>query len=42
MKQLPAEWGWDVMDIDYDVKSHGEVAITRYVIYKRPRQATSR
>lgn len=37
MKQLPAEWGWDVMDIDYDRKSHGEVAITRYIIYKRPR-----
>lgn len=37
MKLLPAEWGWDVMDIDYDRKSHGEVAITRYVIYKRPR-----
>ncbi len=37
MKLLPAEWGWDVMDIDYDRKSHGEVAITRYMIYKRPR-----
>jgi hypothetical protein len=37
MKLLPAEWGWDVMDIAYDRKSHGEVAITRYVIYKRPR-----
>jgi hypothetical protein len=37
MRSLPAEWGWDVMDIDYDTKSHGEVAITRYVIYKRPR-----
>jgi hypothetical protein len=36
MRLLPAEWGWDVMDIDYDTKSHGEVAITRYVIYKRP------
>jgi hypothetical protein len=39
MKLLPAEWGWDVMDIDYDKKSHGEIAITRYVIYKRPRLA---
>jgi hypothetical protein len=38
MKQLPAEWGWDVMDIDYDRKSHGEVAITRYVLYKEPRK----
>lgn len=37
MKLLPAEWGWDVMDVDYDRKSHGEVAITRYVIYKEPR-----
>lgn len=37
MKRLPAEWGWDVMDIDYDAKVHGEVAITRYVIYKAPR-----
>jgi hypothetical protein len=37
MKQLPAEWGWDVMDIDYERKSHGEVAITRYVLYKQPR-----
>lgn len=40
MKLLPAEWGWDVMNIDYDTKSHGEVAITRYVIYKRPRKRT--
>jgi hypothetical protein len=39
MKLLPAEWGWDVMDVDYDRKSHGEVAITRYVIYKQPRSA---
>lgn len=37
MKLLPAEWGWDVMDIDYDRKEHGEVAITRYVLYKQPR-----
>ncbi|MBV9280924.1 MAG: hypothetical protein JOZ41_12655 [Chloroflexi bacterium] len=36
-KILPAEWGWDVMNIDYDKKGHGEVAITRYVIYKQPR-----
>ena len=25
------------MDIDYDRKEHGEVAITRYVLYKQPR-----
>ena len=37
MKLLPAEWGWDVMDIAYDTKGHGEVAITKYVIYKEPR-----
>ena len=37
MKLLPAEWGWPVMDIDYDKKSHGEVAITRYIILKQPR-----
>ncbi|MBV9421740.1 MAG: hypothetical protein JOZ98_02435 [Solirubrobacterales bacterium] len=34
---LPAEMGWDVMDVEYDRKSHGELAITRYLIYKRPR-----
>lgn len=39
MKLLPAAWGWDVMDIDYDRKSHGEVAITRYVIHKQPVRA---
>jgi hypothetical protein len=40
MKLLPAEWGWDVMDINYDRKAHGEVAITRYVIRKEPPPAT--
>lgn len=37
MKLLPAEWGWDVMDVVYDTKAHGEVAVTRYLIYKSPR-----
>jgi hypothetical protein len=37
MKELPKEWGFDVMDIDYAKKDHGEVAITRYVLYKEPR-----
>lgn len=41
MKLLPAEWGWDVMDIDYARKSHGDVAITRYVLYKHPRDETT-
>ncbi len=40
MKLLPAEWGWDVMDVEYDKKQHGEVAITRYVLYKQPRVST--
>jgi hypothetical protein len=37
MKLLPAEWGWDVMDVEYGVKEHGEVAVTRYLLYKSPR-----
>jgi hypothetical protein len=37
MKLLPAEWGWDVMDVKYARKRHGELAVTRYVIYKAPR-----
>lgn len=36
MKLLPAEWGWDVMDVEYDVKEHGEVSVVRYVIRKKP------
>jgi hypothetical protein len=37
MKLLPQQWGWDVMDVEYDRKPHGELAVTRYVIYKAPR-----
>ncbi|MBV9337561.1 MAG: hypothetical protein JO243_16875 [Solirubrobacterales bacterium] len=38
-KLLPEEWGWGVMDVEYDHKSHGEVAVTKYLIYKQPRSA---
>jgi hypothetical protein len=37
MKLLPAEWGWDVMDVEYGVKPNGHVAVTRYVLFKRRR-----
>jgi hypothetical protein len=37
MKLLPKEWGWDVMDVEYGQKSHGGLAVTRYLIYKAPR-----
>jgi hypothetical protein len=37
MKLLPREWGWDVMDVEYDRKAHGGLGVTRYVIYKAPR-----
>lgn len=37
MKLLPREWGWDVMDVEYGRKSHGGLAVTRYLIYKTPR-----
>jgi hypothetical protein len=40
-KLLPAEWGWDVMDVEYDRKSHGELAVTRYVIHKHPRSGAA-
>jgi len=37
MKLLPAEWGWDVMDVEYERRAHGELAVSRYVLYKQPR-----
>ena len=37
MKLLPKEWGWDVMDVEYDRKAHGGLGVTRYLIYKAPR-----
>jgi N-methylhydantoinase B len=39
MKLLPAEWGWDVMDVEYDRKAHGGLGVVRYVIAKRPGSA---
>ena len=38
MKLLPAEWGWDVMDVEYEHNEElGEPTVARYVIYKQPR-----
>jgi hypothetical protein len=37
MKLLPAEWGWDVMTVEYEKKAHGELSIKRYIVYKQPR-----
>jgi hypothetical protein len=37
MKILPEEWGWKVLDCEYDTKSNGHFAVTKYVLYKRPR-----
>lgn len=38
MKLLPAEWGWDVMDVEYEHNEGlGEPTVARYVIYKQPR-----
>lgn len=37
MKLLPAEWGWDVMDVEYETKDLEESVVARYVIFKQPR-----
>ncbi len=37
MKLLPAEWGWDVMDVEYELGQLGEPVVARYVIFKQPR-----
>jgi hypothetical protein len=37
MKLLPKEWGWDVMDVEYERKAHGGLGVARYLIYKTPR-----
>jgi hypothetical protein len=38
MKLLPAEWGWDVMDVEYEHNEElGEPTVARYIIYKQPR-----
>ena len=39
MKLLPAEWGWDVMDVEYEPRRLETPVVARYVIYKRPRGA---
>ena len=37
MKLLPAEWGWDVMDVEYEPRDAAEPVVARYVIFKQPR-----
>jgi hypothetical protein len=38
MKLLPAEWGWDVMDVEYEHNEElGEPTVARYVVFKQPR-----
>ena len=37
MKLLPAEWGFDVMDVEYERRDHGGLAVARYILYKQPR-----
>jgi hypothetical protein len=32
----PREWGWPVLDCEYGVKDHGDVAEQRFIIYKDP------
>ena len=32
----PREWGWPVLDVEYGIKDHGDVAEQRFVIYKDP------
>jgi hypothetical protein len=39
MRLLPREWGWEVLDCEYGVKASGHFAVTRYVLYKRPRSS---
>jgi hypothetical protein len=37
MRILPREWDWPVIDCEYGTKPNGHFAVTKYVIYKRPR-----
>jgi hypothetical protein len=37
MRILPEEWGWKVLDCEYDTKSSGHFAVTKYILYKQPR-----
>ncbi len=36
MKLLPAEWGWDVLDVEYATKAHGSHSLARYRVRRRP------
>jgi hypothetical protein len=36
MHLQPREWGWPVLDVEYGVKDHGEVAEQRFLIFKDP------
>jgi hypothetical protein len=36
MHLQPREWGWPVIDVEYGVKDHGNVAEQRFVIFKDP------
>jgi hypothetical protein len=37
MKILPQEWGWQVLDCEYDTKPNGQFAVTKYILYKNPK-----
>jgi hypothetical protein len=35
MRQMPREWGWDALNVEYGTKDHGEIAVQRYVVSKK-------
>jgi len=37
MRILPQEWGWQVLNVEYDTKANGQFAVTKYVLFKRPK-----
>jgi hypothetical protein len=41
MHLQPQELGWPVLDVEYGRKAHGEVAETRFIIYKDPTRVRS-
>jgi hypothetical protein len=41
MRILPREWGWEVLDCEYDTKSSGHFAVTKYILYKQPRASAT-
>jgi hypothetical protein len=41
MRLLPREWGWEVLDCEYDTKSSGHFAVTKYILYKQPRASAT-